>query len=291
MCAIFRDPARIILQGSNNYNSETGEGTFIKLYDSEATLTFSERSEENQFTFNNDEAYKHYAIVFEKNAGANKIHIGHYGLVQSYTNEVVAGFHKALTGTSVSSYVTSPPTETPTATPSNLPTGTPEGYQIYPGTMTVKHDQTLGTVPNPTSEWIITFTARFTLASDFYTHKGILRFTTTTGDCCRYGDRVPAFYTDNGTRRISFASGTTTNGNHYVKGGLGIIQLNKDHNFKAVAVGSYVKLYVDDTVIGQLSQDKGIRPVTGPLRVWAFSSHGTTAEGVTLSNVVYVPVI
>ena len=117
---MFRDPVRIILQGSNDYNSETGQGNFIKLYDSgkDSSLTFPARGEENEFTFGNDEAYKHYAIVFEKNTSTNKIHIGHYGLVQSYTNEVVAEFHKRFTGNNVFDYVTPPPTEVPSAAPS-----------------------------------------------------------------------------------------------------------------------------------------------------------------------------
>ena len=160
---VFRDPVQIILQGSKDYNSETGEGSWIKLYDSgkDASLTFAGRSEENNFIFSNDQAYKHYAIVFEKNASTNKIHIGHYGLVQSYTHEVIAEMHQSLTGTNASRQMIPPadgttklhtnkptpfpthqPTESPTEAGLNILDGSPFRVKILSNNMCIGPDNT-----------------------------------------------------------------------------------------------------------------------------------------------------
>jgi len=212
----------------------------------------------------NTDSYNHYALVLEKSETAEKIHIGNFGLVQSYTRQVIANFQEQLAG-----------------------------IVLAPGTIQVKSGQALGTIPNPSSEWIVSFKAQFTQESDFDSHKGILRFTTTNNHYNHYGDRLPAFYTVAGKHAVHFISGTTHLPNDKFDGGEEVIELNKDLKFKAIAIGSYCKLYIDDQLIGQLTQDKSIRPVLGPLKVEAYIiKHHTikAAEGVYLSDLIYTPV-
>lgn len=122
------DPTGIVMEGSN-----THDGGWKVLYDSTMSasgLEFSARKAEELFILDNVNSvneFKYFAITFVRNKDSNKIQIGNYGLIQSYTKECSSNLYEDLTGTMVPPYTTSAPTSAPTKTPYVFQTGTIQG--------------------------------------------------------------------------------------------------------------------------------------------------------------------
>jgi len=110
------DPSRIIVEGSNSYDSTTGQGDWTKIFDSgvNSNALSSDRSAKNDFTVENDDTYRHYSLTIEKNEDSSKIHIGHFGLVQSYLMKYVSDLIEDITGHNVLEPITRAPSDSPT---------------------------------------------------------------------------------------------------------------------------------------------------------------------------------
>lgn len=113
------DPSRIIVEGSNSYDSTTGQGDWTKIFDSgvNSNALSSDRSAKNDFPVENDDTYRHYSLTIEKKEDSSKIHIGHFGLVQSYLMKYVSELIEDITGHNVLEPITHAPSDSPTTTP------------------------------------------------------------------------------------------------------------------------------------------------------------------------------
>ena len=82
------------MQGSNDYNCETGEGSFVNLYNSKESLDFFEWNKKYDFAFSNNNSYNHYAVLLEKTETTEKMCIRHFALVQFYARQIVTDFQE-----------------------------------------------------------------------------------------------------------------------------------------------------------------------------------------------------
>lgn len=110
------DPVKITLEGSNDLN------TWSSLYEDD--LTFATRKVAQDFVLSNTNEYLHYSITFERNPASTTMHIGQYGVIESYTKQCASNLYAAITGVNISPYKTSAPTDAPTESPSDSPTNT-----------------------------------------------------------------------------------------------------------------------------------------------------------------------
>jgi len=119
----YRDPRSIVVEGSTDLSS------WSELYsttDHEGAL-FESRNQLKELLFdNNNASFRHYRINFEMHPGSpQKMQVGHYGIVQSYTKQCVSHLHAALTNNYILPYNTPSPTLAPTFAPTANPTRPP----------------------------------------------------------------------------------------------------------------------------------------------------------------------
>ena len=122
MCILLHsDPKRIMLEGSNNFNGEAGSSTNMSIIlcdsDQRSGLSFSGRSEQETFVFQNDLNFKHYAVTFVRKPDASKLQVGSYKIVQSYAKECSSVLLEKLTGKKVPAHKTLDPFRAPTNEP------------------------------------------------------------------------------------------------------------------------------------------------------------------------------
>ena len=87
----------VVLEASNNLQE------WFVLYESE--LTFDSRSESQDFVFtNNIVPYKHYSIKLVRKTASSTMHVGHYGIVESYTKQCASNIFNDITGNDVLPY-------------------------------------------------------------------------------------------------------------------------------------------------------------------------------------------
>jgi len=104
------------VEGSNSYDSTTGQGDWTKIFDSgvNSNALSSDRSAKNEFPVENDDTYRHYSLTIEKKEGSSKIHIGHFGLVQSYLMKYTSELYEDITGHNVLEPIAHAPSDSPT---------------------------------------------------------------------------------------------------------------------------------------------------------------------------------
>jgi len=121
----YRDPKSIVVEGSTDLSS------WSELYsttDHEGAL-FESRNQLKELLFdNNNVSFKHYRIKFKMQDGTpQKMQVGHYGIVQTYTKQCVSNLHAALTNNYILPHNTLSPTFAPTANPTPRPPPTCNG--------------------------------------------------------------------------------------------------------------------------------------------------------------------
>jgi len=91
------DPEKIVLEGSNDLKE------WHELYDSD--LTFDSRNAYQDFVFGaNEVSYKYYSISFKRQMESSVMHIGNYGIVNSYTEQCAANMFNDIVGSNVLPY-------------------------------------------------------------------------------------------------------------------------------------------------------------------------------------------
>jgi len=96
--SVDSDPEVFVIEASNNLQD------WFTLYSSEE-LTFGNRSESEDFVFSeNAELYKHYATIFVRKTSSSTMHVGHYGIVESYTKQCASNIFNDITGNDVVPY-------------------------------------------------------------------------------------------------------------------------------------------------------------------------------------------
>jgi len=91
------DPEKVVLEGSNDLKE------WHELYDS--VLTFDSRNTYQDFVFSaNEVSYKYYSISFERQMESSVMHVGNYGIVNSYTEQCTANMFNDIVGSNVLPY-------------------------------------------------------------------------------------------------------------------------------------------------------------------------------------------
>ena len=87
----------MVLEASNDLQE------WFVLYDSE--LTFDSRSESQDLVFSaNEVSYKHYSIKLERKTKSSTMHVGYYGIVNSYMKQCAANIFNDIVGSKVLPY-------------------------------------------------------------------------------------------------------------------------------------------------------------------------------------------
>jgi len=216
----------------------------------------SERKKDFQQLFRgqgHNTAYNCMRLYIYKKHGTHNLRLGGYGIRQDYLSHYLHDLNQDLLG--VATFQIS---------------------KIRPYRYT-----RIGTIHSPRSQFIISFNVY--LHSGLTGHDGVLRFTQNYNSCCNYGDRNPAFITNHGN--MHSVCGSNRNGNHYVN----VVGFNtgQDNTVRMVAVGDYVRVYVNGVERGYMSQHYTWRPIYRPLSVWATDTFNGPAHYLTLSKIVY----
>lgn len=246
------DPQRVQMYGSWNNGVN-----FHNLLDTTAHFDTSDRKKAFQQIFSGKAYHTAYnfmrIFIFKKN-GTKKIQLGGYDIRQDYLSHYLQDLNQDLLGVAT--------------------------FQI--SKITPARSTRIGMINDPKSQFIISF--NIYLRAALRGHDGVLRFTQNYNSCCNYGDRNPAFIT-NGDGSMHNVCGSNRDGNHHMNSnGFNVNQMN---TVRMEAIGSYVKIYVNNALKGTLNQHYSYRPMYRALSVWATDTFNGPATYVTLSKIVY----
>lgn len=91
------DPKKVILEASNDLKE------WYELYNSD--LIFYSRNKSQDFVISaNEVSYKHYAISFERQTASSAMHVGNYGILESYAKQCAANIYNDIVGSNVLPY-------------------------------------------------------------------------------------------------------------------------------------------------------------------------------------------
>ena len=91
-------------------------------------MSFADRKKEQVLILNNAKSYNKYSVLFERKSTSASLHLGQYGIIETYLKGCTAELHGGITGSDVSLYKTVSPTESPTIKPTSKPTA--YGYEF-----------------------------------------------------------------------------------------------------------------------------------------------------------------
>jgi len=149
--------------------------------------------------------------------------------------------------------------------------------------ITLSQDHKIGSISEPPSEFIITFTLKPFDQASVWTN--IIRFTSTSNNCCDYGDRwIAVWFFPNSFTNL-FKAGSTIDGD--AGGAKSGAQPNIMNRYRIEALGNSIRFYRDRMMMSEVPLAN--RPALSEVNVYASDMFHDTPNA-ELSSLIFSPI-